>query len=76
MAAIKDDKCSKCGACAKDCPYGAIEDTKEGILINASKCIGCGKCKSACGFDAIEIFAVKKTKFNITQREDIKCRLE
>lgn len=60
MAAIKDDKCSKCGACAKDCPYGAIEDTKEGVLINALKCIGCGKCKSACGFDTIEIFAVKK----------------
>ena len=60
MAAIKEDKCVKCGACVRACPYGAIKRTAQGIIIDSSKCIGCAKCKVSCKFDAIEIFAIKK----------------
>ncbi|HIS73762.1 TPA: 4Fe-4S binding protein [Candidatus Galligastranaerophilus intestinavium] len=60
MAAIKEDKCVKCGACVRACPYGAIKWTAQGIIIDSSKCIGCAKCKVSCKFDAIEIFAIKK----------------
>ena len=60
MAVIKEDKCVKCGACVRACPYGAIKRTAQGIIIDSSKCIGCAKCKVSCKFDAIEIFAIKK----------------
>ena len=45
----------KCGACANNCPAGAITmtETAEGSgqflpKVDASKCIGCGACEYAC----------------------------
>ena len=69
MAMIKEDLCTKCGICEKACPYGAIIKSDGKTIVNASKCIGCGACKAACRFNVIEIFAIKKTGFNIIRRK-------
>lgn len=52
---IDEDKCKKCGICAKNCPVNAIngEIGKVPFKINKDKCIKCGVCISKCPFKAI-----------------------
>lgn len=53
---IIEDKCRKCGLCAKQCPVGAIsgELGKVPYVIDQEKCIKCGQCVKACHFNVIE----------------------
>lgn len=48
--------CVACGACAKECPLGAIHIHK-GIFaeVDFSKCVGCSKCAKICPASTIEI---------------------
>jgi NADH:ubiquinone oxidoreductase subunit F (NADH-binding)/(2Fe-2S) ferredoxin len=51
---IVDDKCKKCGICAKNCPVGAISGkVKEHFVIDQDKCVKCGACMAKCPFKAI-----------------------
>jgi uncharacterized protein len=47
------DKCTKCGACVKECPAGAI--TLNPLTIDKSKCIGCGKCIGVCPVQSFSV---------------------
>ncbi|HBN28971.1 MAG TPA: NADH-quinone oxidoreductase subunit NuoF [Clostridiaceae bacterium] len=52
---IDDEKCRKCGLCARSCPVSAIEGkVKEKFTVNQDKCIKCGTCMTKCPFKAID----------------------
>lgn len=48
------DHCVACGACVKECPFGALSIWK-GIKakIDYGICIGCGRCAKVCPANAI-----------------------
>jgi len=48
MAYIIGDECIACGACAGECPVGAISEGEGKYEIDAEKCIACGACEGVC----------------------------
>lgn len=52
---IDENKCKKCGVCAKECPTNAISGVlgKVAYRIDQSLCIKCGTCKNVCRFNAV-----------------------
>ena len=42
MAYVISDECISCGACAADCPVGAISEGDGKFVIDADTCIDCG----------------------------------
>jgi heterodisulfide reductase subunit A len=51
---IDEELCSKCGLCARVCPYGAINWQKgEVATVVEAACAGCGSCGATCTFGAI-----------------------
>lgn len=60
---VIDANCTGCSACARECPFDAIEMVQRDddsefeslAIVNAGKCTGCGICVGACHDDAIEL---------------------
>ncbi len=55
-AGIRQDRCERCGECARNCPSGAIvldQDTGR-YSVDRGRCICCFCCAEACPYDAIE----------------------
>jgi ferredoxin len=58
MAMKITDECMSCAACEPECPKGAISQSGEKYVIDASKCDECAakgepSCKSVCPADSI-----------------------
>jgi electron transfer flavoprotein alpha subunit len=48
------DKCTGCGSCVPECPYGLLELDGDKIRLKDG-CTLCGACVDACSFEAISI---------------------
>ncbi len=48
MARVISDACVSCGACAGECPVGAISQGDGKFEIDNDTCIDCGACESQC----------------------------
>ncbi len=55
VADIDLDKCSECGLCQKNCPFGAIELVGKSPHVIKAICKGCGTCAANCPKEAITI---------------------
>ncbi len=55
VATLDTNACTRCGACAKVCPFSAISAGRGSVTIHAEKCWGCGICRSACERNAISL---------------------
>ena len=54
MAFVIQDGCLDCGACAGQCPVGAISEGNGKYEIDESACISCGACAGTCPAGVIE----------------------
>ena len=55
MAYKITDECISCGACAAECPVGAISEGEDKYVIDADTCIECGACAGTCPMGAISL---------------------
>ena len=51
---INEGSCISCGACADECPVGAISQGDAAYVIDGDACISCGACAGACPVGAPE----------------------
>ena len=70
---ILQDKCVRCGACVKACPFGAISQAtrKDFPVIDLNRCTLCGACVEACKFDAIRIQVQTGVKPDLSMFRDV-----
>jgi heterodisulfide reductase subunit A len=54
-AIINTDLCMKCGLCADECNYDAIDATGDEYNVIEVACQGCGKCAAICPTNAIDL---------------------
>ena len=53
---VREDMCTACRICEKDCPTQAITGAKDVVhVIDQAKCIKCGVCFEVCKFDAVRL---------------------
>lgn len=53
MAHVINDDCTYCGACADECPEGAISEGDETYVIDPAICTDCAACVEVCPAEAI-----------------------
>lgn len=50
------DRCVSCGACAEECPRGAVSIWRGCYaIVDTSACVGCGICQRTCPANCIEL---------------------
>ena len=56
VAEVDRSRCVACGACAKECPRGAVA-VRRGCFaaVEPLQCVGCGKCAKICPANCITL---------------------
>lgn len=64
MAKVDQSYCVACGACVKECKFGAIT-VKAGVyaVVDTDLCIGCTKCAKICPASVIEMIPREETHY-------------
>ena len=68
--AILQRKCTGCGLCQSNCPFGAIDMTEQGLELNAA-CKVCGICVKSCPQKAIVRLETKSVSVDKSGWNDI-----
>ncbi|MEQ2442528.1 4Fe-4S binding protein [Pseudoflavonifractor intestinihominis] len=56
VAEVNRSRCVACGACAKECPRGAVAVHRGCFAaVEPVRCVGCGKCAKVCPADCITL---------------------
>ena len=55
VALLDAELCARCGACARICPFDAIEAGRGRVTLHAEKCWGCGICRHSCAHGALSL---------------------
>jgi quinone-modifying oxidoreductase, subunit QmoB len=76
-------KCTSCGRCSQECPFGALEvDAKKHPVLDPNRCRRCGICMGACpvqviSFDdySVEMLSAMIKSMDIPEGDDEKPRI-
>lgn len=63
---FNEDKCKKCGKCARNCKASAIDF--KSMTVDYSRCVACGNCLEHCNFDSLHY--VHKRSSSQAKKED------
>lgn len=55
VARLDEERCTRCGACARICPFSAIETGRGRVTLHTERCWGCGICRDSCTHEALLI---------------------
>jgi len=65
------NECSRCAACARVCPTGAITVTKEGFTVDPAECVVCMDCVAACPESVIAFQFGRQRSAVSAERSDV-----
>ena len=60
-----EDKCKKCGRCARNCKAAAIDF--KSMTVDYSRCVVCGNCLEMCNFDSLHYVHPSSAKRSSTE---------
>jgi len=52
---LDESSCSRCMNCVSRCPFGAMEERDNRLLVHGEKCRGCGLCVDSCPAGALAL---------------------